>query len=621
MADQVAGEAAERPPLARLGDWAEASAATTGGDEAFAASGWLAADLVAAAMLVERDVRFGAVIATLQAPAVWRRPCLGLLAMALRRDPEQVARMVASMAVAGFITIEHEDEPRAEQTIRVPAALLPVIEGTTTPPGVDLTPTGAAPTFDDLVLPPETLARVERAAALLDQGELEALILRGPSGTGRRTVLRAVAGRLGSGLIVAGPGDVVLAPAVAVLTGAMLAWSVDPGLGQLAEVRRPAGVGPVGVVTGTRGAVRVDGGDRAAVINLPTPDPATRRRFWTDAGLPAAEGVLEEVSTRFVLSGGTIGRVAAQAGALAHLEGRPQVEVDDVRQAAQDQGRQRLESLAALLAPLPEGLAPVLSGTAADAYEALVLRSRHREGLAAAIGGGAGTQLTRGVRAMLSGPSGTGKTLAARALGTRLGLDVYRADLAALVDKYIGETERRLDELFNRAEELDVVLLIDEGDALMTRRTDVRSSNDRYANLETDYLLQRLETYEGIVLVTTNAAHLVDTAFQRRLDASITFAPPGPGDRLRIWQQHLPERHAVTPSALDRIANACRLTGGQIANASVHAALLALEADRLVDDALLTGGVEREFTVAGLSSPLAGPSSPASPFERALARP
>jgi SpoVK/Ycf46/Vps4 family AAA+-type ATPase len=261
---------------------------------------------------------------------------------------------------------------------------------------------------------------------------------------------------------------------------------------------------------------------------------------------------------------------------------------------------------------------PVLSGVTARDYEALVLRARHRESLGDAVGGATGGQITRGVRALFSGPSGTGKTLTARALGMRLDLDVYRADLAALVDKYIGETERRLDELFTRAEELDVVLLIDEGDALMTRRTDVRSSNDRYANLETDYLLQRLETYEGIVLITTNAPHLIDTAFTRRLDETVVFAPPGPDERRKIWALHLPERHAVSPAELDELARRCRLTGGQIRNAAVHATLLALDQDRSVDGEVLTAAVEREFDAAGHTSPLSVVPMPASAFTRAM---
>ncbi len=152
-----------------------------------------------------------------------------------------------------------------------------------------------------------------------------------------------------------------------------------------------------------------------------------------------------------------------------------------------------------------------------------------------------------GVRALFTGASGTGKTLAATVLGSRLGLDVYRLDLAAVVNKYIGETEKNLHRVLTTAEELDVVLLIDEGDSLLGRRTEVRNANDRYANLETNYLLQRLEHYRGIVVVTTNAADHIDPAFQRRMDVVVELpaavaarargdlaaAPAGRAPRLR----------------------------------------------------------------------------------------
>ena len=125
------------------------------------------------------------------------------------------------------------------------------------------------------------------------------------------------------------------------------------------------------------------------------------------------------------------------------------------------------------------------------------------------------------MRALFSGASGTGKTLAARILAAELGMDLYRVDLASVINKYIGETEKNLHRVLARAEELDIILLLDEGDALLGQRTDVKSSNDRYANLETNYLLQRLESYQGIVLVTTNAAQNIDSAFQRRMDVVV----------------------------------------------------------------------------------------------------
>src|SRR5207302_9271403 len=138
---------------------------------------------------------------------------------------------------------------------------------------------------------------------------------------------------------------------------------------------------------------------------------------------------------------------------------------------------------------------------------------RHRERLRGAVGEVLGDQLNAGVRALFSGSSGTGKTLAARLLASALQMDLYRLDLSSVVNKYIGETEKNLNRVFAHAEELDVILLIDEGDALLTKRTGIQNANDRYANLETNYLLQRLEGYEGIVLVTTNAVDRIDSAF------------------------------------------------------------------------------------------------------------
>lgn len=610
LADELLATAPAPTPLARL--------VAVAGD----ADAVLADDVVATATLVERDGRFADVLASLQPTTGARRPCLGLLGVLFGVEPERIAVLVERLEAAGVVVRELTDEPRAEQTIRVPGPVLSVLEGRQ-PIGCELLAADRAPSIADLVLPVGVRARVERTADLLATGDLDAVVVRGGQGTGRRSVLRAMAGRAGQGVVVADPREPAAgaAPAVALLAGALLTWSIDPALGELSVVPGAAGTGAVAVVTGRRGAVRVDDAVRTVGIDLPVPGPEDRREFWARSGLDTGDEVLTDLAGTFVLSGGTIAALAPQAQAVARVEGRHEVAVADVRIAARDQARQQLESFAALLPELPVELAPVLSGTPAEAFDALVLRVRHREQLPMAVGGAAGEQLTRGVRAMLSGPSGTGKTLAARALGTRLGLDVYRADLAALVDKYIGETERRLDELFRRAEELDVVLLIDEGDALLTRRTDVSSSNDRYANLETDFLLQRLEAFEGIVLITTNAPRLVDSAFLRRFDVNIAFGPPTATDRLHIWRRHLPERHAVSRPAIEHIAAVARLTGGQIRNASVHAALLAVDAGRMVDDATLRTAVAREFTLAGLSSPLDDGTPSMSPFERAAAAP
>jgi SpoVK/Ycf46/Vps4 family AAA+-type ATPase len=205
---------------------------------------------------------------------------------------------------------------------------------------------------------------------------------------------------------------------------------------------------------------------------------------------------------------------------------------------------------------------------------------------------------------LLSGPSGTGKTLAARLLASTLQMDLYRVDLSAVVNKYIGETEKTLNLVLSRAEELDVILLLDEGDALLTQRTGVQSSNDRYANLETNFLLQRLESFDGILLVTTNAAERIDSAFQRRMDIVINFSPPTPPERWAIWQLHLPPTHTVDFSLLEEVAARCAMTGGQIKNASLHASLLALEDGGIVTSTMVEAAIEREYRKAGGVCPL-----------------
>jgi SpoVK/Ycf46/Vps4 family AAA+-type ATPase len=222
-------------------------------------------------------------------------------------------------------------------------------------------------------------------------------------------------------------------------------------------------------------------------------------------------------------------------------------------------------------------------------------RCRHREHLG---------ETNCGVRALFRGPSGTGKTLSARLLASVLQKDLYRLDLSAVVNKYIGETEKNLERVLSRAEELDVILLVDEGDALLTQRTSVQSSNDRYANLETNYLLQRLERFDGILIVTTNGGDRIDAAFERRMDVVVDFLQPQPSERWDIWQMHLPSRHAVEADFLNDVAARCALGGGQIRNAVLHASLLALDAGRPVDTAMIDTAVRREYRKLGAVCPL-----------------
>jgi SpoVK/Ycf46/Vps4 family AAA+-type ATPase len=188
--------------------------------------------------------------------------------------------------------------------------------------------------------------------------------------------------------------------------------------------------------------------------------------------------------------------------------------------------------------------------------------------------------LGRGIVALLAGPSGTGKTMAAQVLARTLGLPLYRIDLAAVVSKYIGETEKNLAQIFDACERAQVVLFFDEADALFGQRTQTRDAHDRYANIEIDYLLQRLEQFDGIGLLATNRKGEIDAAFLRRIRFLIDFTQPGAAERRALWEKALPPRApdgAPLLNAIDweHLAQKLTLTGAEIKNAALGAAFLA----------------------------------------------
>src|SRR5207249_5340701 len=182
-----------------------------------------------------------------------------------------------------------------------------------------------------------------------------------------------------------------------------------------------------------------------------------------------------------------------------------------------------------------------------------------------------------GISALFSGASGTGKTMAAEVLGNELRLDVYRIDLSAVVSKYIGETEKNLRRIFDAAEEGGAILLFDEADALFGKRSEVKDSHDRYANIEVGYLLQRMEAYRGLAILTTNLKNSLDTAFLRRIRFVVSFPFPDAAQRAEIWRRIFPAEtplDGVNASALARL----NVAGGNIRNIALNAALLAADA-------------------------------------------
>jgi len=205
-----------------------------------------------------------------------------------------------------------------------------------------------------------------------------------------------------------------------------------------------------------------------------------------------------------------------------------------------------------------------------------------------------------GVSALFSGPPGTGKSMVASLLAVELGLELYQVDLGKVVSKYIGETEKNLSALFDAAEASCAVLLFDEADSLFGKRTDVKSSNDRYANLETNYLLQRLESYSGVCLLTSNHESNIDPAFLRRLSMHLRFEMPEVEERERLWIAMIPPG-APLDSNIDfhRLASRYVMSGGYIRNAALRAAFIASDTDSSMSELILDRAARREYEAMG----------------------
>ena len=567
--------------------------------------------------LVEEDSRFGTLFAQIQAPLPHRRPCLelvGQIAGAGIDGAPDAWSVCRPLLEAGLVEVANPDAPRSEWLPRVPGMLWDAIRGEAgarPATGCRYHSPDAHPPIADLILPDDLRERLAEVPLLIRAGKASAVVLRGMQGSERLTVMGALARALGLGVVEVDltdrsgehPPEALGAFCTAISALPVLTYDLGPG--ETAEPPALAGYrGPLGVLLGLEGGLRGEAAERAITLMLPAPRAPHRRRHWSDAlGRHPADD-LDQISERFHLPGGHIKQAAAIAVAHAALARRGTVTLADVREACRSLNRQLLDTLATRVEGGGSWDHLVVGFATGEKLRELERRCRHRERLLDHLGPAFGGT-NRGVRALFSGPSGTGKTLAARILAAELGMDLYRVDLSAVVNKYIGETEKNLHRVLSRAEELDVVLLLDEGDALLGNRTEVKSANDRYANLETNFLLQRLEHYQGIVIVTTNAGQFIDTAFQRRMDAVVGFLPPGEDERWQIWQLHLPGDHALEPEDLQEIAARCALTGGQIRNAALHATLLALdEGGGPVRRWHVEAALESEYRKAGALCPL-----------------
>ena len=360
--------------------------------------------------------------------------------------------------------------------------------------------------------------------------------------------------------------------------------------------------GPVAAILGTGAPSPFAAGHIS--ITLPVLAETERRRAWQRA-LSEVHVAVDDVDTlaaRYRIGPGVIRRAIAAAHdarvpAPTSPTPLPAAAIEAFIRQTRDT---RLGQFATRVDRLASWSNIVLPTDILDSLRELVGRVRHGRLVYDTWGMSRALHSSRGVTAMFQGRPGTGKTLVAGVIARELGLDLYQVDLSKVMSKWIGETERNLATIFDAAEDGQAVLLFDEADSLFAKRTEVRSSNDRYANLEVNYLLQRIDSFEGIAILTTNHGTSIDPALKRRLSFRLSFPFPDEETREQLWRAHLPpELPTSGPLTFDTLARKYHLSGGYIRNACLRAAFLAAQEDSPLHQHHLERAVALEFAELG----------------------
>ncbi len=337
------------------------------------------------------------------------------------------------------------------------------------------------------------------------------------------------------------------------------------------------------------------------IVDAPVPTVERRHELWVGSlNGDAPKGFDPAAATiAFRLTPEQIDRAARAARQASTAAARPMT-IADVSAGARAQNAAGLERLARRIEPTVGWDDLVLPAVVEAQLRELTARARHRDRVIGEWHMGTKGARGVGVTALFAGDSGTGKTMSAEVVGHDLALDVYVIDLSTVVDKYIGETEKNLDRIFTEADRVNGILLFDEADALFGKRSEVKDARDRYANVEVAYLLQRMERFDGLAILTTNLRSNVDEAFVRRLDAIVDFPMPEEEHRLRLWEANLPPDLPVADGIdVAFLARQFKISGGNIRNVCVTAAYLAAAEDRPVAMPDLVRATEREYRKLG----------------------
>jgi hypothetical protein len=346
---------------------------------------------------------------------------------------------------------------------------------------------------------------------------------------------------------------------------------------------------------------------RFVTLEFPVPDAGQRRELWShhvvSLGVQLGGDDVTLLAEAFRFDGGSVEGAAGRALGAARWRDpdHPRVTREDLFAAARAQATRALPRFATRVEAAYSWDDIVLPADQMRQLRELCDRVRHRRQVLDTWGFARRLPLGKGVAALFAGPSGTGKTMGAQVIAAALGgLELYRVEIPAVVSKYIGETEKALDQVFREAQGTSAILFFDEADALFGRRSEVKDAHDRYANIEVSYLLQALEGYDGLAILATNFRHNLDEAFVRRLAFIVNFPYPEEVERRLIWQRCWP---AAVPQSddvdVDFLANQFKLTGGDIRNAALAAAFAAAADGGRVTMAHVIRSVRREYQKMG----------------------
>ncbi|WP_328969937.1 ATP-binding protein [Streptomyces sp. NBC_00239] len=567
-------------------------------------------ELLLIALAPDLDRRFEQLYGYLNDDVTRRRPTIGL-ALGLCGVPAVSAAARARLSPdgpllrGGLLLVEEAERPFLGRSLRVPDRVAAHLLGhdAIDPDLADVlrpAPAGALPAAVAGDLP-------QRLAHCVTHAQLPVYLREAAGGTAREVAVDALAGagrdallldltRLAARTGTEAAALVAAAGREAALAGAGLVAGPVEALRESVEVLRAlAGLRTPVLLTGQVGWDPQWADRTPLLVETERIGAAARAELWRSV---LGGGVGPSVAA-FVLTPEQMRRAAGAARQQAVLADGPVGERELLR-GARAQNTSGLERLARRIRPTVGWEDLVLPAGVLGQLRELAARARHRDRVLGDWGMRPGGGRGRGVMALFAGDSGTGKTMSAEVVAGALGLDLYTVDLATVVDKYVGETEKNLERIFTEAAGVNGVLLFDEADAVFGKRSEVKDAHDRYANVESAYLLQRMETFDGLAVLATNLRANLDEAFTRRLDLVVDFPLPDAEQRLALWDRCL---GAALPRGEDLDLGFCarsfELAGGDIRSAAVTAAYLAADAGRAVSMTDLVVAVGREYRKLG----------------------